>query len=44
MLAPIWYDRMTPEVAYVYLERPGDPLIVELLEFPIPDATSGVPS
>jgi hypothetical protein len=31
---PIWYHRMTPEIAYAYLERPGDPLILELSERP----------
>jgi len=30
----IWYHRMTPEIAYAYLERPGDPLILELSERP----------
>jgi catechol 2,3-dioxygenase-like lactoylglutathione lyase family enzyme len=39
----VWYDRLTPDVAYAYLERPGDPLIVEFLEFPASgDATEGV--
>lgn len=32
---PIWWDRMTPEIAYAYCERRGDPLIVELLEYPM---------
>jgi len=31
---PIWYHRMSEEIAYTYLERPGDPLIVELTERP----------
>jgi len=30
----IWYHRMTPEIAYAYLERPGDPLLLELSERP----------
>lgn len=30
----IWYDRMAPNIAYAYCERPGDPLILELLEYP----------
>ena len=31
---PIWYHRMSDEIAYTYLERPGDPLLVELTERP----------
>ena len=31
---PIWYHRMSEEIAYTYLERPGDPLLVELTERP----------
>lgn len=31
---PIWYHAMTDEVKYVYLERPGDPLLVELTQRP----------
>lgn len=31
---PIWYHRMTEEIAYAYLEREGDPLLVELMERP----------
>jgi catechol 2,3-dioxygenase-like lactoylglutathione lyase family enzyme len=39
----VWSDRLRPDVAYAYLERPGDPLIVEFLEFPATvDATDGV--
>lgn len=30
----IWYKRMSEEIAFAYLERPGDPLIVELLQMP----------
>ena len=30
----IWWDRMSPEIAYGYHQRAGDPLIVELLEYP----------
>lgn len=30
----IWYHRMDPTIAYAYLERPGDPLILELSERP----------
>jgi catechol 2,3-dioxygenase-like lactoylglutathione lyase family enzyme len=30
----IWYHRMDPQLAYSYLERPGDPLILELTERP----------
>ena len=25
---PVWYHRMSEEIAYTYLERPGDPLYV----------------
>jgi catechol 2,3-dioxygenase-like lactoylglutathione lyase family enzyme len=35
----IWYDRMSPDIAYAYYERAGDPLILELLEFPHEDLT-----
>ncbi len=31
---PIWLKRMSPEIAWVYLERPGDPLIIEFLQMP----------
>ena len=30
----IWFDRASPQIAYGYFERPGDPLLVELLQFP----------
>ncbi len=30
----IWLHRMDPTIAYAYLERPGDPLILELSERP----------
>ncbi|MHA7839744.1 MAG: VOC family protein [bacterium] len=30
----VWYHRMSEEIAYAYLERPGDPLLVELTERP----------
>lgn len=29
----VWFDRLSPETAYAYLERKGDPLVLELLEF-----------
>jgi len=29
----VWFDRLSPEIAYAYLERKGDPLVLELLEF-----------
>ena len=29
----VWFDRISPETAYAYLERPDDPLVLELLEF-----------
>ena len=31
---PIWYSRLSPEIAYAYLERADDPLIIELLQVP----------
>ena len=31
---PIWSDRTaTPDLAFAYCERPGDPLIVEVFEY-----------
>lgn len=30
----IWYHAMSDEIKYAYLERPGDPLIVELTQRP----------
>ena len=30
----IWFHRIDPTIAYAYLERPGDPLILELSERP----------
>jgi len=46
---PIWYHRMTDEIAYAYLERAGDPLLVELMERPwtggnVRRAPGGVPA
>ena len=31
---PIWYKRFSPEITFAYLERRGDPLILELLAMP----------
>ncbi len=31
---PIWYHAMSDEIKYVYLERPGDPLLIELTQRP----------
>ncbi len=31
---PIWYKRWCADTTFAYLERPGDPLIVEFLEMP----------
>ncbi len=31
---PIWYKRMSPEIAFAYLEREGDPLLIEFLQLP----------
>jgi hypothetical protein len=30
----IWWKRMSDEFAFCYMEKPGDPLLVELLEMP----------
>lgn len=41
---PVWQDRMNPEICYVYCERKGDPLIVEIFEYPADgDPTVAVP-
>jgi len=40
----VWFDRLRPDIAYAYMERPGDPLIVEFLEYPATgDATEPLP-
>lgn len=40
----VWYDRLRPDIAYAYMERPGDPLLVEFLEYPASgDATEPLP-
>ena len=40
----VWYDCLRPDIAYAYMERPGDPLIVEFLEYPASgDATEPLP-
>jgi len=31
---PIWYKRYSPEITFAYLERPGDPLLIEFLQMP----------
>jgi methylmalonyl-CoA/ethylmalonyl-CoA epimerase len=31
---PIWYKRITPDIVFAYLERPGDPLLIEFLQMP----------
>ena len=31
---PIWYKQFSPEITFAYLERPGDPLLIELLQMP----------
>lgn len=31
---PIWYKRFSSEITFAYLEREGDPLLVELLQMP----------
>lgn len=31
---PIWYKQFSPEITFAYLEREGDPLLIELLAMP----------
>jgi len=31
---PIWYMHFSPEIKFAYLERDGDPLIIEFLQMP----------
>ena len=31
---PIWYKRFSEEITFAYLERQGDPLIIEFLQMP----------
>jgi len=31
---PIWYKRFSPEITFAYLEREGDPLLIEVLQMP----------
>ena len=31
---PIWYKQFSPEIVFAYLEREGDPLIIEFLQMP----------
>ena len=31
---PIWYKQFSPEIVFAYLEREGDPLLLELLQMP----------
>lgn len=31
---PIWYKRYSEEITFAYLERQGDPLIIEFLQMP----------
>jgi hypothetical protein len=32
---PIWYKQFTADTTFVYLEREGDPLLIEFLQMPI---------
>ena len=32
----IWYKRWSPDTVFAYLERPGDPTLIELLQMPAP--------
>ena len=31
---PIWYKQFSPEIVFAYLEREGDPLLIEFLQMP----------
>jgi methylmalonyl-CoA/ethylmalonyl-CoA epimerase len=31
---PIWYKRFSADTTFVYLERPGDPTLIEFLQMP----------
>lgn len=31
---PIWYKKLTDEIVFAYLEREGDPLLIEFLQMP----------
>jgi methylmalonyl-CoA/ethylmalonyl-CoA epimerase len=31
---PIWYKKLTDDIVFAYLEREGDPLLIELLQMP----------
>jgi hypothetical protein len=31
---PIWYKRWSADTRFAYLERPGDPTLIEFLEMP----------
>jgi hypothetical protein len=31
---PIWYKKLTDAIVFAYLEREGDPLLIELLQMP----------
>lgn len=31
---PIWYKNFSPQITFAYLEREGDPLLLELLQMP----------
>lgn len=32
--APIWYKRYQPDLVFAYLERAGDPLLIEFIQLP----------
>jgi len=32
---PIWYKKLTPDIVFAYLEREGDPLLIEFLQMPV---------
>jgi len=32
---PIWYKKLTDDIVFAYLEREGDPLLIEFLQMPL---------
>lgn len=41
---PVWHDRLSDDIAYAYCERAGDPLILEIFEYPASgDGTDPLP-
>ena len=38
---PIWYKQFSEDIVFAYLEREGDPLLIELLQMPGGPGTQG---